>query len=383
VSDLRKMNRLQEGLFPKYPVLSHSLAMQGDLDWDKMENLVRSYEHSIFAQRTTGMSGGKTDETAAANFAFGQKLGRNGNRSKQLCRKCNKPGHLAKDCRSGRKGGGDRKYSKGAGGRGDNLVLPTSENRTCYVCGKVGHIARDCRNRTSKATEDLDEGKKRKFAGNPGKNGKPTWYGKAPSSKNRRNYDGEEDSEVGNMFVEMSESDDEASEHLKTMYDDEVVMNLALDEDPFQGEERIIVDSGCNRIAVNKRELFTSLDEKKRRKIKTALRKAILNVEGVGDIRGIENVYYCPQSAENLVGVNYLYSMGYTTVLDDNVTIYDKETDLVMVQYKQINGIYYITLNDLIKLQEFRDERNAQVNAFMEDRDDLKILHERTGHVEK
>ena len=185
------------------------------------------------------------------------------------------------------------------------------------------------------------------------------------------------------MFVEMSESDDEASEHLKTMYDDEVVMNLALDEDPFQGEERIIVDSGCNRIAVNKRELFTSLDEKKRRKIKTALRKAILNVEGVGDIRGIENVYYCPQSAENLVGVNYLYSMGYTTVLDDNVTIYDKETDLVMVQYKQINGIYYITLNDLIKLQEFRDERNAQVNAFMEDRDDLKILHERTGHVEK
>ena len=76
-------------------------------------------------------------------------------------------------------------------------------------------------------------------------------------------------------------------------------------------------------------------------------------MEGVGDIRGIENVYYCPQSAENLVGVNYLYSMGYTTVLDDNVTIYDKEIDLVMIQYKQINGIYYITLNDLIKLQEF------------------------------
>ncbi len=51
--------------------------MQGDLDWDKMENLVRSYEHSIFAQRAAGMSGGKTDETAVANFAFSQKLGRN------------------------------------------------------------------------------------------------------------------------------------------------------------------------------------------------------------------------------------------------------------------------------------------------------------------
>ncbi len=68
------------------------------------------------------------------------------------------------------------------------------------------------------------------------------------------------------MFVEMYESDDEVSEHIRTMYDDEVVvMNLAIDDDPFQGEERIIVDSGCNRIAVNKRELFTSLDERKRK----------------------------------------------------------------------------------------------------------------------
>jgi hypothetical protein len=51
------------------------------------------------------------------------------------------------------------------------------------------------------------------------------------------------------------------------MYDDELVMNLALDEDPFLGEERIIVESGCNRIAMNKRELFTSLNERKRREI--------------------------------------------------------------------------------------------------------------------
>ncbi len=43
------------------------------------------------------------------------------------------------------------------------------------------------------------------------------------------------------------------------MYNDEAVMNLALDDDSFQGEERIIVDSECNLIS--KRDLFTSLDD--------------------------------------------------------------------------------------------------------------------------
>ncbi len=70
-------------------------------------------------------------------------------------------------------------------------------------------------------------------------------------------------------------------------------------------------------------------------------------------------------------------------MLNGNVTIYDKETDLIMVQYKQFNGIYYITLNDLIKLQEFRNERLAMANSVIEDRDELRILHERTGHVGK
>ena len=50
VSDTRKMTRVKEGLAPKYLHLAHSLAMQSDLDWAKMEALVRAYEHSIFAQ---------------------------------------------------------------------------------------------------------------------------------------------------------------------------------------------------------------------------------------------------------------------------------------------------------------------------------------------
>lgn len=84
VSDMGKMTRVKESLFSKYPVLAHSLAMQGDTDWDRMKNLVSSNEYSIFAQRAAGMSRAKLDETAAAIFAFNQKLGRNGNRSKPM-----------------------------------------------------------------------------------------------------------------------------------------------------------------------------------------------------------------------------------------------------------------------------------------------------------
>ena len=50
VSELRKMTRVKEGLASKYIHLAHSLAMQSDLNWEKLEALVRSYEHSIFAQ---------------------------------------------------------------------------------------------------------------------------------------------------------------------------------------------------------------------------------------------------------------------------------------------------------------------------------------------
>ena len=133
--------------------------------------------------------------------------------------------------------------------------------------------------------------------------------------------------------MEVEELENEMVERPWGMQDDSAVINLVVEEDPFLGEEKVIVDSGCNRIAINKKELFTSLDEQKRRKIQTAMKRAILNVEGVGDVKCLENVYFCPQSAENLVGVNHLHAMGYTTVLDGHVTIYDRETDLVMVQY--------------------------------------------------
>jgi hypothetical protein len=50
VSELRKMTRVKEGLASKYIHLAHSLVMQSDINREKLEALVRSYKHSIFAQ---------------------------------------------------------------------------------------------------------------------------------------------------------------------------------------------------------------------------------------------------------------------------------------------------------------------------------------------
>lgn len=65
--------------------------------------------------------------------------------------------------------------------------------------------------------------------------------------------------------------------------------------------------------------------------------------------------------------------MGFTTVLNDKKSRYTIQKPI---------GIYYITLNDLIKLQKVIIERSTLKNAF-KDIDDLKILHELTVHVGK
>jgi hypothetical protein len=73
--------------------------------------------------------------------------------------------------------------------------------------------------------------------------------------------------------------------------------------------------------------------------------------------------------------------MGYMVILDDYCTIVDRETDVTVIQTASINGIYVIYLNQLIQLQELKLEQNLKMNAAIEEEDELKLLHKRTGHV--
>jgi hypothetical protein len=147
VSELRKMTRVKEGLASKYIHLAHSLAMQSDLNWEKLEALVRSYEHSIFAQPSR-----KTEDDGkvpAAHMAFAKKM-RGRDKTTKVCRVCRKPGHLAKDCweRTGKPSG--NKGVKGRSEKPGGSSAKGRESRTCFVCGKGGHIAKDCDKRVTK-----------------------------------------------------------------------------------------------------------------------------------------------------------------------------------------------------------------------------------------
>ena len=88
----------------------------------------------------------------------------------------------------------------------------------------------------------------------------------------------------------------------------------------------VLVDSACNVLAINKERLFSNLDKSKTRKIKTAQRRSVVHVKGVGDVGPLKNAYWCPDSSENLCGVNILKEMGYMVILDDYCTIIDRDS---------------------------------------------------------
>jgi hypothetical protein len=88
----------------------------------------------------------------------------------------------------------------------------------------------------------------------------------------------------------------------------------------------------------------------------TAQKKSVVHVKGVGDVGPLKNAYWCPDSSENLCGVNILKDMGYMVILDDYCTILDKNTDATVAQTATINGIYVIYLNQLIFLQELKSK---------------------------
>ena len=95
------------------------------------------------------------------------------------------------------------------------------------------------------------------------------------------------------------------------------------------------MDSACNVLAINKERLFSNLDNSKTRKIKTAQKRSVVQVKGVGGMGPLKNAYWCPDSSENLCGVNVLKDMGYMVILDDYCTIVNRDTDATERWYRR------------------------------------------------
>lgn len=118
--------------------------------------------------------------------------------------------------------------------------------------------------------------------------------------------DDEDIEDLSSMFTELITNENDNNIKDVPIDDYDGTLNYALNDEELNQSEVILIDSGCNRLAVNKKKLFTNLDENKTRLIKTALKKSIIHVKGVGEIGCLKNVYFCPDSSENLCGVNII-----------------------------------------------------------------------------
>ena len=90
-------------------------------------------------------------EGILAAFAQQQRIGRPQNNfnnrqnrpDERKCYKCNRSGHLARDCRQ--------------------RPEQNQESRECYVCGKRGHLARDCYQRNNRQSQNNQYNQNNRF----------------------------------------------------------------------------------------------------------------------------------------------------------------------------------------------------------------------------
>jgi hypothetical protein len=274
VSNTNLITRLKDGLFKVHSALAHNLYIQGSEDLKVVEDIIRGYDNTPMAKMLLPDSAKSIDKV---NFA-GEIPRKN---SQQMrCRRCNKRGHLEKDCwsKKDKKGGptvGKRKYN-------------SEKSRKCYICQSTNHLQADCpKNRGS--TRHTNGGAKYKSEDDKRKSSSirkwNTWNSSKPTSHNLKRKHSENET-----------SDNSSVDYSAMMRYDEIKPMESKMEHTEEEPAYVIMDSGSNRFAVNDKTHFDELNENEKIVIQLAKRYSTLKVEGIGKIGEFDEVYHYIQT---------------------------------------------------------------------------------------
>ena len=142
VTDDDKLTRLKEGLCDRrYMQLVHSMYTTPSLTYATACSLVKGYANTSFGKKAMRQASGNVEASRedGANIAETNNKAYNAKRQKVRCKKCNRLGHYAKECRSPQHITKDRHKKRYTQGRGDKFTPK------CAACDKSGHKTKDCR----------------------------------------------------------------------------------------------------------------------------------------------------------------------------------------------------------------------------------------------
>ncbi len=302
VSNTNLLTRLKEGVCKVFPLLAHNLYIQGSEDVKVVEDLIRGYDNTPMAKQLLTDATKSVDKVNAAAETSRKKA------QQMRCRRCNKRGHLEKDC-----WGSSKKRSDKDGGKSNSRY---NVPKKCYICQSTGHLQSDCqkarqsnRRESSHANSNSGGDNKKSF---PNKSWTP-WNSSTPQQRKRK-YSG-------------NGADDNSSlDYSAMMRFGQFKPSESTHLDLVEGTTAML-DSGTNRFSIKDREYFDNLDESIKQSVQLAKKGATLDAEGVGNVGDFKEVYYCPEADTNLCGVSVLGDMGYSCIFEkDEVFIKDSKT---------------------------------------------------------
>ena len=111
----------------------------------------------------------------------------------------------------------------------------------------------------------------------------------------------------------------------------------------------VYLDSGRNKMILTSRKHMKNLEQADRQM--TTANKGKLTISCVGDAGNFKGVYYAPDTSQNLVDTKSITDKNCTmTFEEDEVVIRNKSTGKTLIRQRSINGLYPVSIEDLLKL---------------------------------